>query len=297
VKILIPIDESRHSLAAVDFVAARSRVTGLDPDVLLFHAQWPAPRDLYRVVGHGHLRKIEDRTAERVFKPALRTLGAAELVTETASVVGHPGEEIAKAAGKHRADLIVMAARGLSAARGLFLGSVTNAVLARGRTPLLVLRGRQAPKRDSLLLGIAVDGSRYGIAAIRYVLKHAPLFGPRPEIKLIHVVPEFTPYVNELGGPLVLASPAEIDAMQTSAFETAIGPARDLLRKHEIDFEAVKLVGNAGDQIAAFARSRRLDLLVLGSHGRGAFAAAVLGSVATRVAATCRTPLLLIRRA
>jgi len=40
-----------------------------------------------------------------------------------------------------------------------------------------------------------------------------------------------------------------------------------------------------------------LDVLVLGSHGRGQFKAAVLGSVATRVAARCTTPLVLIRAA
>jgi nucleotide-binding universal stress UspA family protein len=36
-------------------------------------------------------------------------------------------------------------------------------------------------------------------------------------------------------------------------------------------------------------------VLVLGSHGYGAFKQAVLGSVATRVAAHCDTPLLLVR--
>jgi nucleotide-binding universal stress UspA family protein len=35
----------------------------------------------------------------------------------------------------------------------------------------------------------------------------------------------------------------------------------------------------------------------MGSHGYGAFKAAVLGSTATRVAAHCETPLLLIRDA
>ena len=58
----------------------------------------------------------------------------------------------------------------------------------------------------------------------------------------------------------------------------------------------VCLVGNNhGDEIAAYARNERLDLLVMGSHGYGALKSAVLGSIATRVAARCTTPLLLIR--
>jgi nucleotide-binding universal stress UspA family protein len=297
VRILIPISEGRHSLAAVDFVASRQVLVGRDPDVFVLHAQWPIPRPVVRVVGHGQLRQIQDRSAERVFKPALRTLAAAELLTQTISVTGHPGEEIAKAAQKRRVDLIVMASRGLPPARSFFLGSVTNAVLAHSRTPLLIVRSPRAPKRESLLVGIAVDGSRYGAAAVRYVLKHRFLFGPRPEIKLIHVVPEFTPYVADIGGLARIYSDQDIEALQAKAFATAIGPAQALLRKQGMDAEAVRLVGDASRQIAAFARSHGLDVLVMGSHGHGAFTSAILGSVATRVAATCRTPLLLIQRA
>jgi nucleotide-binding universal stress UspA family protein len=58
----------------------------------------------------------------------------------------------------------------------------------------------------------------------------------------------------------------------------------------------VELTGEAGEQLAAYAH-RSLDVLVMGSHGQGMFRAAVLGSVATRVAARCATPLVLIRQA
>jgi len=43
------------------------------------------------------------------------------------------------------------------------------------------------------------------------------------------------------------------------------------------------------------AGSHRLDLLVMGAHGRGALKSALLGSVTLRVAARCATPLLLVR--
>ncbi|MEF9996794.1 MAG: universal stress protein, partial [Burkholderiaceae bacterium] len=59
----------------------------------------------------------------------------------------------------------------------------------------------------------------------------------------------------------------------------------------------VCLVGNAGDEIAAYAKKKKLDVLVLGSHGYGAFKAAVMGSTANRVAAQGDVPLLLIREA
>lgn len=59
---------------------------------------------------------------------------------------------------------------------------------------------------------------------------------------------------------------------------------------------AVPLLGaHAGDAIAAHARKRQLDVLVMGSHGQGAFRSLVLGSIAMRVAARSDKPLRLIR--
>jgi len=93
-----------------------------------------------------------------------------------------------------------------------------------------------------------------------------------------------------------LYKPEQIVAMQTKRLERAVAPARKQLERAGLKAETVCLVGNdPGTEIAAYAKQSKLDVLVLGSHGRGALKSAVLGSVATRVAAQCRTPLLLIR--
>jgi nucleotide-binding universal stress UspA family protein len=304
--VLVPVSENRQSLAAVDFVAARGALVGGRPDVVLLHAQWPAPRPLVKVIGHGELRTLQDRSAERVFAPALRELKAAKLAARAVAVVGDAGEQIAGAARKYDADLVVMVSRGGSAMRGLFFGSVTNAVLARSRVPLLVLRGRRdarpvraaRPKPRALRIAVAVDGTKYGVAAVRYLLRHRELFGDRPDIRLLHVVEPYVPFVvGDVGGlPMPAYTAADADAAGSAAFEAAMAPVRTVLRKAGADFEEVRLAGNPGDEIARYARVQRADLLVLGSHGRGAFTAALLGSVATRVGALCNTPLLIIRR-
>lgn len=58
-----------------------------------------------------------------------------------------------------------------------------------------------------------------------------------------------------------------------------------------------RIVVHPGEQIADYARKAKLDLLVMGPHGRGALKAALPGSVASRLAAKCTTPLPLIRQA
>ena len=49
------------------------------------------------------------------------------------------------------------------------------------------------------------------------------------------------------------------------------------------------------ETIVETADKQRCDLIVMGSHGRGAWGQVMLGSVTTRVAATCSVPLLIVR--
>lgn len=196
------------------------------------------------------------------------------------------------------ADLIVMGSHGRTALKGLLFGSVTQAVLAASTKPLLVLRATAPPKRASLTVGIALDGSAYGMAAARYALQHQQLFGMTPRFVLIHVVPDLATIVIPGFGdaPVPLYSLSKIAAAQGDAFERALAPARDLFATAGIAVETVCRAANSpGDEIATLATRRRLDLLVMGSHGRGALKSLALGSVATRTAARCRTPLLLVR--
>ena len=53
-------------------------------------------------------------------------------------------------------------------------------------------------------------------------------------------------------------------------------------------------LASAEVEFAAYAK-KNLDVLLVGSHGYGGFKTAVLGSVATRIAARCETPLLIVR--
>ena len=298
-KILIPVDGSKFSKAAVDFVASRATLIGKDPAIELLNVQTPVPVRAATVVGKTTVMSYHDDEAGKALKPAIAALAKAGLAAASGYVVGHPAEEIARRADKERVDLIVMGSHGHGALLQLVLGSVSSGVLAHTTRPILLVRERAVPRADSLHVGIAVDGSRFGRAAVRYALKHRDLFGVAPTISLIHAVPDFAGAVmpDMAGLALPAYSDDEIRAMQRNAFEAVAAPLRKLFEKEGAKFDEVCLVGAAGEQIAAFAKKRRLDVLVLGSHGHGAFHNAVLGSVVTRVAHLCTTPLLLVREA
>lgn len=297
-KILIPIDGSPLSQAAVDFVAGRSTLIGTDPEILLVNAQWPVAAEVERLIGRAAARAIYQERAERIAKPALAQLKRAALAlgAKLRVVVGSPGEAIAAEANRFGADLIVMGSHGRSELKRVFLGSVSFSLLARTSVPVLLLRGRTVPKRESLRVAIAVDGSRLSLEAVKYALRHREMFGAQPTFALVHVAPDFAvPLAGDMtGASAVLFTPEQIDEMRNSAFEAALEPARRLMRHAQTPFTEVRLVGVAGDEIAAYAR-KNADLTLLGAHGYGAFKAAVLGSVAMRVAASGNTPLLIVR--
>ena len=101
---------------------------------------------------------------------------------------------------------------------------------------MLVVRHRETPTTDTLKVGIAVDGSKYGREAVKYVLRHLALFGAKPEVTLIHVVSDFAGAVMpDMGGIALPAfSDDEIRALQKKTFEAAVAPARKLLAKGNV---------------------------------------------------------------
>jgi nucleotide-binding universal stress UspA family protein len=276
-KLLVPVDGSEASNTALDFVASRMKVEGAFPaaDVRLLNVQWPIPPRAARAAGKELVRKYHQLEAESVLKPALKRLADAGVPAQGRFEVGSPAAVVSSAATQGHPDLVVMGNRGHSALGGLVFGSVTQAVLAAGSTPLLVLRAGPVPKGESLRVAVAIDGSRHSLAAVRYVLEHRALFGPAPSFSLLHVESGRT------GDP---------------SWDAVVGPAKRLFEKAGLAVEAVRLTGEpAGDVIAKHLGRNRADLLVMGSHGRTPLKSLLLGSVATRVASRCRLPLLLVR--
>jgi nucleotide-binding universal stress UspA family protein len=300
-RILIPVDGSSFSKSAVDFVASRTTLIQHQPEVELLNVQYPVSARVGRAAGKEVVASYQASEANKVFKPCLATFKRAGLTAQSKYVVGSPGSTVGQIAAEDAADLIVMGSHGHTGFRSALFGSVTHAVLASCDTPLLVLRDGALPKKDSLRIGMALDGSKYGVAAARFVARHRDLFGAAPAVTLLHVVPDLLNLVvpGYFGGrPLQMAEPGQVQAMQVAAFDRAVATPNALLKAAGLQVKEVRLTGNnPGDEIAAYVKKNKLDILVLGSQGCGALRSVTMGSVSTRVAAKCRHPLLLIRLA
>jgi nucleotide-binding universal stress UspA family protein len=294
----MPVDGSPHSDAALRFVASRQFPKAQHPQIDLLNVQLPLPPRAGRAVGADIERSWHEAESRKILKPAVATLQQGNLDPAHFYRIGNPGVEIADWAERHDIDLIVMGSHGRSGRFNVLIGSVANKVLAESRTPVLLLRSSTAPRRGSLRVGLAYDGSRYSEAALNFVIAHGALFGPRFKLAVAHVVDEVPHQVrkaltNVTGSEFTQEN---VVTLQQEAFDAALAPARAALGEAGLPAKEVMLVGsNPGDELAAWARRDKLDLLVTGSHGMSALKLAVLGSVAARVGALCDTPLLLVR--
>ncbi len=296
-KILVPIDGSEFSKHSIDFVCSRTTLLGNNPSIELLSVQAPVPSRASCLVGPDALKTYYDEEAEVVLGPAAKTLKDAGVPAQSRYAVGEAAPTIARVAEDSEADLVIMGSHGRSALKGLLLGSVTNSVLALSKKPMLILRNKAVPDKDALTVGVAIDGSKYGAAAVNYIIKNRDLFGKNACFHLINVVSDYAGVVmpDMAGMALPTMSEQEIRAMQQEAFDEAVNPFREVFEKEGLCFKEVCLVGNPGDEIAAYARKAGLDTIVMGTRGYGAFKAAVLGSTATRIAAISETPLLVIQ--
>ena len=296
-KILVPYDGSRHARRAVEFVAARTPLAGREPTVWLLNVQPPLLVEIPTAASRRRLGDLYARRAESVLRPARRMLTRAGLGVRSTHLVGVPGLRIARVARSKNVDLIVMGSHGRTAAAGMLLGSVASTVLVHCDNPVLLLRDGEVPQAESLRVGVAVDGSSYGEAAVRWALAHLDLFGPRPGFELLHAVRELPLQSRTLLANLADMSftQEKVRALRRKEYERAVRSTLPLFAQAGVPVRQVELTGEAGEQLAAYAR-RNLDVLVMGSHGQGLFKAAVHGSVATRVAARCGTPLVLVRK-
>lgn len=139
-KILLPVDGSELSLEAVRF-AIRMVLAGLHADAVLANVQEPA--SLYELLV-AHDPEVINRVAEEAGKHTLLSaqelLNAAGVVYECEIAKGDPAHTIVDIAERFACDLIVMGARGNSAARSAMLGSVSNEVLHASPVPVVIVK-------------------------------------------------------------------------------------------------------------------------------------------------------------
>ena len=137
---------------------------------------------------------------------------------------------------------------------------------------------------------VPVDGSPCTKRMLAYLGAHDEWLGGAHEYTVLHSVPAVPPRAAAVIERDTLKAYYEDEAQKV------LKPIRAFFARHPaLRVSFVGKSGAAGDIISATAAKGRFDLVVMGSHGHGMLGNLVLGSVATRVLANCKVPVLLVR--
>jgi nucleotide-binding universal stress UspA family protein len=115
----------------------------------------------------------------------------------------------------------------------------------------------------------------------------------RAELLVAHVISPIVPVAGE--GYL---SPKTYDDIVKSSRAWAQKQLDRLVakaRKSGVRVKGLLAEGAAHEQIVRIARTKRADMVVMGTHGRSGLAKLILGSVAGRVVAAASCPVLTVR--
>jgi nucleotide-binding universal stress UspA family protein len=135
---------------------------------------------------------------------------------------------------------------------------------------------------------LPVDGSKYTKRMLSYIAAHDELLDAGHEYLLFTVVPRLS------GRAAAFFDRRTLDEYYQEEAEKVLRAPRAFAEKQGWTVRTAHVSGHAAEQIAAFAKSRKPGLIVMGTHGHSALANAVLGSVAQGVLARCQLPMLLV---
>jgi nucleotide-binding universal stress UspA family protein len=216
------------------------------------------------------LSALEEQARDRLRKyqeGAAATGVALEVAVRTSMSVP---DGILEEAEDRNPDWIIVGRKGLSGLERLLIGSVSSRVIGSSPRHVLVVP-REAKLRFKKIL-IAHDGSVFGETAWRQTIMLA-----------------------EKANSEVVAVSVARDESRSVELQMVLQHLEASAARHGIRLETLLLQGRPFEQIIQAAQEEKVDLIVLGSHGRSGLARLIMGSVAERVIGTVGCPVLVAK--
>lgn len=280
-RILLAIDDSDHSRAAVDVALNR---------------RWPKTAE-FRVVNVAE-QSAQDRATKLLEGAREKLTGAfpsSEVTTEILS--GSPKDALLKYSRDWKPDLIVMGTRGMRGIQRMVMGSVSEGVLVDGPSSVLIVTANGGVRKDAPLKNIlvAVDNTEHSEAALHWLSQFERA---DQRIRVLTVSRYLADKFND-GFSATYSSSVDIARMQDRAAAKAVLAKTTTalgVQPNDSNFTFEHCEGDAAEQILTMAKTWPADLIVMGSRGLKGASKFWLGSVSQNVVLNASCPVEVVKQ-
>jgi nucleotide-binding universal stress UspA family protein len=281
--VVVGIDGSESALRAVRWAASEASRRGIPLRVVTAFEWTPDHAVSQTGLGRSHRDIMLDHARSLLAAAATVAERAAEgLVVEQQLIVGSPIPVLT--AESQRAQLVVIGSRGLGGVTGLLLGSVATALAAQAQSPVVIVRGDDEDPDPSAPVVVGVDGSRVNEAASAFAFEAAAARG----VPLVAVHTWWDPFPD-----LAITAP-DAGTIETHEHQMLAERLAGWSEKYP-DVQVQRVVRRDRPAHALIEHSRRAQLIIVGSRGRGGFAGLLLGSVSHAVLHRAHCPVAVAR--
>ncbi len=260
---IIGVDGSFGSRSALEWALANATAHDAEVTVVHAHHQGAAARVLSAVHAGRDAESGTTGTALHELDAAIADI-VGDRAIERRVISGHPGRALVNAASE--ATLVVVGRHGVGSAWQHGLGSVSRHCVIHAAVPTVVVPTDWAhgPTNDIV---VGFDGSPNAAAALQWAFRFA---GGSAKVRAVIAI-EIAPWLRT-----DLIEERFADELRDEQLRL-----RDLIDGVDPNGDAEREVAIRGARPALARAAETADLVVLGAHGSGRLATAVLGSVST----------------
>ncbi|MFZ5905986.1 MAG: universal stress protein [Nitrospirota bacterium] len=299
-RILLPVDGSKHAKRAVQFSGrlgaslgrSLSGITLLYVSAAGYLSEHMANIDFRtKVLQDSEIfRRIKEKHIIQDIKPFLdedeKLLREAGVSAPVEKLIreGDPSNEVIMIAEEGDFPTVIMARRGLSELKGLFLGSVASKVIHGATRQTIYIVGNKLSKDKTCPIPgilIPVDGSSFSMKGVEHVAcLTAPFKESLNRITLLRVI-NMALYMERLKKGTDPEAEAQQILNDAGAVFLDAGFPRDIV-------ETKVTIGIPAEEILKEAEQGEYNLLVMGRKGRTALKDIMIGGVSSTVLQRCR---------
>lgn len=274
-RILLAVDGSPHSAAAVDLLAHITWPVGTVARVLSIVSERLPHMETDLESRHNLDETLEIKrwrdwaVAKIIIREVADELRAHHLIVDTEICEGHPAETILERAIDLSADLIVVGAKGLHASPEFRLGSTASQIAHCTRDSVLMVR--PTPQIRPLPTVIVVDDSPKARQAVTFLCNLS--LPDWATVTVAHVVEKEIGIPAHIGPRVQVPQPVDKEASKVV----------EQLHKHGAQVQPVLRFGRPAEEILSIAEERQASLIVLGAKDQSRLDHTRLGEVAQKV--------------